>query len=64
MPLQGGLFRLDLPPAVALAEVRVHSKRFNFLARRWGSGPYRNPDKSVLKCKCILLQGRLGLLEG
>ncbi len=46
---QGGLFRLEVPPAVALSEVRINSKRFSFLARRWGSGHYRDPEKSIIK---------------
>ncbi|GAX76484.1 hypothetical protein CEUSTIGMA_g3929.t1 [Chlamydomonas eustigma] len=45
----GGLFRLDVPPAVSLSELRMHSKRFNFLTRRWGSGQYRDPERCVLR---------------
>jgi coiled-coil and C2 domain-containing protein 2A len=57
-----GLFRLDVPPAVALlppgqgggggggaVAYRVHGMRLEFLARRWRSGPYRDPSKSVIQ---------------
>eukprot|EP00798_Chlamydomonas_sp_ICE-L_P015519 gene15520-21608_t len=44
----GDLFRLDLFPDIALPEDRASSKRFNFLSRRWNSGPYRNSREGVL----------------
>lgn len=57
-----GLFRLDVPPGIALlprgrsahdansaVANRVHGMRLEFLSRRWRSGAYRDPTKSVIQ---------------
>ena len=59
----GDFFRLDVFPDIALDEDRMQGKRVTFLTRRWQSGPYRDPEKSVLKSGCItqLWQGAGGI---
>ncbi|KAF5837475.1 hypothetical protein DUNSADRAFT_4277 [Dunaliella salina] len=45
----GDEFNLDVPPDVAMEGDRQQAKRAAFLARRWASGTFRDPEKSVLK---------------
>uniref|UniRef100_A0A7S3R2T6 C2 domain-containing protein n=1 Tax=Dunaliella tertiolecta TaxID=3047 RepID=A0A7S3R2T6_DUNTE len=45
----GDEFNLDVPPDVAMEGDRQQAKRAAFLARRWATGTFRDPEKSVLK---------------
>ncbi|KAJ9514810.1 hypothetical protein QJQ45_028482, partial [Haematococcus lacustris] len=45
----GDVFRLDDFPDIAIPQDRNQGKRSTFLNRRWAAGPFRDPERSVLK---------------
>jgi hypothetical protein len=59
LPLQDGLFRLDVSPSIALQPGKPSAKRTDFLARRWRCGHYRDPNRSVLQVHAFVCTANL-----